>query len=131
MSQFSPPTFDSAAAAIAEDRLSDVLALIHREGFGHNAQVVRPERGRGLDRLTRAGIGHPAATTLLGLDRPVVLVFAPARVDAVEIIFRRGGATLVERFAQSSGTQSALLGFDPSLLRNRRSHRSATQSPSD
>lgn len=115
--------FDSAAAAIAEDRLSDVLSQIHREGFGHNAQVVRPERGRTLDRLRRAGLDESAATRLAAQDRPVVLIFAPARVDAAEVILRRGGAIQAERYVQSAGTPSALIGFDPSLLQPRRSTR--------
>lgn len=118
-----PIASDSIAAAIAEERLSDVLALIHREGFGHNAQVVRPERGRTMDRLRRAGLDHIAAHALIEQNRPIVLVFAPARVDAAELILRRGGATQVERYAQSAGTQSALIGFDPALLQTRRSGR--------
>lgn len=121
---------DSAAAAIAEERLSDVLALIHREGFGHNAQVVRPERGRTLDRLRRAGLAQLAATRLSEQERPIVLVFAPARVDAAEIILRRGGAVQVERYAQASGTPSALVGFDPGLLQSRRSGRRGNSAPS-
>jgi hypothetical protein len=116
---------DSAAAAIAEDRLSDVLSLIHREGFGHNAQVVRPERGRTIDRLHRAGLEPDAANRLAELDRPVVLVFAPARVEAAEILLRRGGAAQVERYAQSSGTQSSVIGFDPAVLHARRTSRRA------
>lgn len=114
---------DSAAAAIADERLSDVLALIHREGFGHNAQVVRPERGRTADRLLRAGLDGAAANRLIALDRPIVLVFAPARVDAADVILRRGGAATVERYAQSSGTQSSVIGFDPAVLHSRRSGR--------
>lgn len=125
----SDATFDSAAAAIADERLSDVLALIHREGFGHNAQVVRPERGRTADRLRRAGIDGAAADRLIALDRPVVLVFAPARVDAADVILRRGGATVVERYAQSSGTQSSVIGFDPAVLHSRRSSRRGSQAP--
>lgn len=116
-----PP--DSTAAAISEDRLSDLLALIHREGFGHNAQVVRPERGRTGDRLRRAGLEHAAVIRLIQENRPIVLVFAPARVDAAEVILRRGGAAQIERYVQSSGTQSALIGFDPTLLQSRRSGR--------
>lgn len=114
---------DSAAAAIAEDRLSDVLSQVHREGFGHNAQVVRPERGRTLDRLLRAGLDERAAGRLVDQNRPIVLIFAPARVDAAEIILRRGGATQAERYSQSSGTQSTLIGFDTALLQSRRSAR--------
>ena len=120
---------DSAAAAIAEDRLSDVLSLIHREGFGHNAQVVRPERGRTQDRLRRAGLDSNATERLVALERPIVLVFAPARVDAAEVILRRGGATQVECFAQSSGTQSALMGFDAAVLQRRRSSRRSGHAP--
>ena len=120
---------DSAAAAIAEDRLSDVLSLIHREGFGHNAQVVRPERGRTRDRLRRAGLDSIATERLTAQERPVVLVFAPARVDAAETILRRSGATQVECFAQASGTQSALMGFDAALLQKRRSTRRPTHAP--
>ncbi len=121
---------DSAAAAIAEDRLSDVLSLIHREGFGHNTQVVHPERGRTQDRLRRAGLDSSAIERLAAQERPIVLVFAPARVDAAEIILRRGGATQVECYAQSSGTQSALMGFDASLLQKRRSTRRSGHAPS-
>jgi hypothetical protein len=73
--------------------------------------------------LTRAGLDSVSAARLIAQDRPVVLVFAPARVDAAEIILRRGGAQQVERYAQSAGTQSALIGFDPSLLHGRRSAR--------
>lgn len=125
----SSSSVDSAAAAIAEDRLSDVLSLIHREGFGHNAQVVRPERGRTVDRLRRAGLDQPSSARLIDQERPIVLVFAPSRVEAAEIILRRGGAVHVERYAQSSGTQSALIGFDPALLHGRRTGRrgSSTQ----
>lgn len=122
-------TIDSAAAAIADDRLSDVLSLIHREGFGHNAQVVRPERGRTGDRLRRAGLDAAAADRLTAQSRPIVLVFAPERVDAAEIILRRGGATQVERYAQASGTQSALVGFDPAVLHQRRTSRRSGQMP--
>jgi hypothetical protein len=128
VAQADPPV-DSAAAAIAEDRLSDVLSLIHRDGFGHNCQVVRPERGRTLDRLRRAGLESEAAGRLVELDRPVVLVFAPARVDAAEIILRRGGAAQVERYAQSSGTQSTVIGFDPAVLHGRRSGRRSGSAP--
>lgn len=116
-------TIDSAAAGIAEERLSDVLSLIHRDGFGHNAQVVRQERGRTSDRLRRAGLDNAAIDRLIALERPIVLVFAPARVDAADVILRRGGAAQVERFAQASGTPSALVGFDPALLRQRRTTR--------
>jgi len=118
-----PPPADSAAAAIAEERLSDVLTLVHREGFGHNAQVVRPERGRTPDRLRRAGLSAAAAARLIESDQPIVLVFAPQRIDAAEVVLRRGGATNVERYAQSSGTQSALIGFDPAALHGRRTGR--------
>jgi len=124
-----PTNIDSAAAAIAEDRLSDVLSLIHREGFGHNAQVIRPERGRTHDRLRRAGLDQEAVTRLAALDRPIVLVFAPARVEAAEVILRRGGATQVERYAQSSGSQSSLVGFDPAVLQQPRSIRRSGQMP--
>jgi hypothetical protein len=120
-------TIDSAAAAISEDRLSDVLSLIHREGFGHNAQVVRPERGRTADRLRRAGVDTLASDRLIAQDRPIVLVFAPARVEAAEVILRRGGAAQVERYAQAAGTQSALIGFDPAVLHQRRSGRRSGQ----
>jgi hypothetical protein len=123
------PTNDSAAAAITEDRLSDVLSLIHREGFGHNAQVVRPERGRTNDRLRRAGLDAAASDRLTELQRPVVLVFAPARVEAAEIILRRGGAAQVELYAQAAGTQSALVGFDPAVLHQRRTSRRSEQTP--
>lgn len=123
MSISTPPTIDSAAAAIAEARLSNVLTLVHREGFGHNAQVVRPERGRTNDRLRRAGLSAAAAARLIEQEQPIVLVFAPQRIDAAEVILRRGGATIVERFAQSSGTQSALIGFDPASLHGRRTRR--------
>ena len=114
---------DSAAAAISEDRLSDLLTLVHREGFGHNAQVVRPERGQPRDRLRRAGLGADAAARLAEEDRPIVMIFAPERVDAAVVILRRGGATTVERFTQFSGTPSALIGFDPAALQTRRAAR--------
>lgn len=123
----SPHSIDSAAAAIAEERLSDVLSLVHREGFGHNAQVIHPERGRTTDRLRRAGLDPPAIDRLTAPNRPIVLIFAPARVDAAEIVLRRGGASEVERFAQSSGTQSALIGFDSAVLHQRRSNRRSGQ----
>jgi hypothetical protein len=114
---------DSAAAAIAEERLSDVLALVHREGFGHTAQVVRPERGRTADRLRRAGLDADTSSRLTEPNQPIVLIFAPARVEAAEVILRRGGATTVERYAQSAGTQSSVVAFDPAVLQGRRSHR--------
>ena len=114
---------DSSAAAIAEDRLSDVLAQVHREGFGHNAQVVRPERGRTADRLRRAGLDALAAMRLSEQNRPIVLIFAPARVDAADVLLRRGGASTVEHYAQTAGTQSTIIGFDPAVLQSRRSHR--------
>lgn len=123
MSSMDSSPFDSAAAGIVEERLSDVLTQIHREGFGHNTQVVRPERGRVLDRLFRAGLETAGASRLANLDRPIVLIFAPARIDDAEIILRRGGAVQVERYTQSSGTQSTLIGFDPNLLQPRRSSR--------
>jgi hypothetical protein len=107
-----------------------VLSLIHREGFGHNTQVVRPERGRTQDRLRRAGLDSSATERLAAQERPIVLVFAPARVDAAEVILRRGGATHVECYAQSSGTQSALMGFDAALLQRRRSTRRSGHAPS-
>lgn len=123
------PTIDSAAAAIHEDRLSDVLTHVHREGFGHNAQVIRPERGRTLERLRHAGLDLASIDRLAAHGQPIVLIFAPARVDAAEIILRRGGANLVERFVQSSGTQSALIGFDPAVLHLRRSGRRSRHVP--
>lgn len=119
--------FDSTAAAIADDRLSDVLALIHGEGFGHNAQVVRLERGRTGDRLRRAGLDAGAIERLVAQNRPIVLMFAPERVDAAEIILRRGGALQVERYAQSSGSQSAVIGFDSAVLHQRRTSRRSGQ----
>lgn len=125
-----PTNADSAAAGIPEERLSDVLTLIHRDGFGHNAQVVRPDRGRLSDRLRRAGLDVDAIARLAALDRPVVLVFAPARVDAAETILRRGGAIAVEHYRQSAGTQSSLIGFDPAVLHRRRGQRSSDRSPS-
>jgi len=71
-----------------------------------------------------------AATARLNeLQRPIVLIFAPARVDAAEIILRRGGATTVERYSQSAGTQSTLIGFDPAVLHQRRSSRRSGQLP--
>lgn len=115
---------DSVAAPVAEERLADVLSLIHREGFGHNAQVIRPERGGTVDRLRRAGLDTTAASRLASAERPVVLIFAPERVDQAEIILRRGGALQLERYSQQSGTQSALVGFDPAVLHSRRTGRS-------
>jgi hypothetical protein len=115
--------FDSAAAAIADERLSDVLSLVHREGFGHTAQVVRPERGRTADRLRRAGLDTAAIARLAEQNRPIVLIFAPERVEAADVILRRGGAASVERYAQCAGTQSTVIGFDPAVLQPRRSHR--------
>lgn len=114
---------DSIAASINENRLSDVLTLVHREGFGHNAQVIHPERGKALDRLRRAGLEQTAASRLAEQDRPIVLLFAPERVEAAELILRRGGATTIEHYAQYSGTQSALIGFDPATLHASRSTR--------
>lgn len=114
---------DSAAAAIAEERLSDLLTLIHREGFGHNAQVIRPERGRIQDRLRRAGLNPNAISRLSSQERPIVLIFAPERLGAAELLLRRGGAIAVECYTQSSGTQSTLIGFDPATLQPRRTTR--------
>ncbi len=122
-------TPDSAAAAISDERLSDVLTLVHREGFGHNAQVIRPERSKPHDRLRRAGLEQTAAVRLIEQNRPIVLIFAPERVEAAELILRRGGAATVERYAQSSGTQSTLIGFDPVALQPRRSTRRSGTAP--
>jgi hypothetical protein len=90
---------------------------------------VRPERGRTGDRLRRAGLDSAAIDRLAATDRPIVLVFAPARVDSAEIILKRGGAAQVERYAQSSGTQSALIGFDPAVLHQRRASRRGSRNP--
>lgn len=73
-------------AVIDRDRLSDVLAALHGQGYGPNTRVLDGARGDLPAQLVRAGVPGSDGDLNLG-DRPnqtaVVLVHAPGRGERV------------------------------------------------
>jgi len=116
------PEFDSVAAVFSDERLSNALTLVHRQGHGHRARLIQNEGGDFARRLSASGIPAgviSAALVKTGLS--VLVIEASHQTIPVAQLLNGAGAIQVEPFAAPS-TASVLLTFQPSNS-TRRNHR--------
>ena len=120
--------FDSVAAVLAENRVSEALSMIHRQGHGHHSRLIRADAGCFATRLDQTGV--PAGiknSALSGGELAVLIIGAPHQSIQVAELLLGLGAIQVERFTASHSV-SVLLAFDPSLLERRPGRRPAQAS---
>lgn len=80
---------DAVVAVVNDDRLPDILPIVHRNGLGHLARVIRRERGDLRTQLRRAGIPVEQAPNALDDARCILLVTAAARSQTTaELLLR-------------------------------------------
>lgn len=80
---------DAVVAVVDDDRLPDLLPIIHRNGLGHLARVMRRERGDLRTQLRRAGIPVEQAPDALDTAPCILLVTAAARSEkTAELLLR-------------------------------------------
>ncbi|CAN0449537.1 unnamed protein product, partial [Phaeothamnion confervicola] len=70
---------DAVVAIVDDDRLPAILPVIHRNGLGHIARVMKRERGDLRTQLRRAGIPVEQAPDALDAAGRILLVTAAAR----------------------------------------------------
>lgn len=84
---------DAVVAIVNDDRLPDILPIVHRNGLGHLARVIRRERGDLRTQLRRAGIPVEQAPEALDEARCILLVTAAARSQMTAELLLRHNAT--------------------------------------
>jgi hypothetical protein len=109
---------DTVLASIDASMLPELLATIHRSGFGHSTRVIDPRRGDFEGQLARAGI-ELAETPPRHPDDPLVVVHAPSRTAQISALLREAGAAHVRSIAIGRNTSSAVMTFDPSTMARR------------
>lgn len=97
---------DTTIGVIPRDRLADVLALIHRGGYGPMARVFDPIRGALAGQLDRAGLPDLPESVTSG-DVVVLGVTAPGHAARVGAALLGGGALAV--YVTNKGRAGALL----------------------
>lgn len=98
---------DTVLGAVERDRLANVLASIHRGGFGPLARVFDPARGPLAEQLTRAGLPLPPEAGAASVDAVILAVTAPGRALRVADAMSRGGARRVYVTAAGRGSPSS------------------------
>ena len=83
---------DAVVAIVDDDRLPAILPLIHRNGLGHIARVMKRERGDLRTQLRRAGIPVEQAPPSLDAAGRVLLVTAAARSQMTASLLLRNHA---------------------------------------
>ncbi|MGB3328417.1 MAG: hypothetical protein WBA46_05630, partial [Thermomicrobiales bacterium] len=70
---------DAVVAVVDDDRLPAILPIVHRQGLGHIARVMRRERGSLRTQLRRAGIPVEQSPDALEAADTILLITAAAR----------------------------------------------------
>ncbi len=86
---------DSVVALIPEDRIGEVLPVIHRSGYGHVVRLVRAGKRPVLDQLQRAGVPIAQAPELIGGLPAVLVISAAARSPMASALVMRHGASRI------------------------------------
>ena len=115
-----PTQPEIALAVVDRPNLSAVLTGLHRNGYGHLARVLDPERGDVVGQLQRAGAEPPIGIGAVGAGQVVVLVAAPARTGAAAELLTRLGATAAWEAARSGAPAPVLFGSMAPRGRQRR-----------
>jgi hypothetical protein len=103
---------DTVIGVFERDQLPAALAAVHRAGYGPNARVLQGERGSLVAQLRRVGIGDPPV--LDTESRPVLVLFAPARVAHAADLLQRSGASAVHVASRDqNGAAYAPAGWTP------------------
>ena len=83
---------DVVVAAVTTDVLRDALPVIHRNGLGHTARVMRAERGDLRAQLRRAGVPVESGPERLTAEECLLLVAAAGRSPAAAALLLNRGA---------------------------------------
>jgi hypothetical protein len=103
---------DTVIGVFEQDQLPGALAAVHRAGYGPNARVLQGERGSLTDQLQRVGITDPLA--LESETRPILVLFAPARVaHALDLLQRSGASAVHIASREQNGIPYAPSGWTP------------------
>ena len=103
---------DTVIGVFERDLLPAALAAVHRAGYGPNARVLQGERGSMTAQLKRVGISKPPP--LDADSRPVLVLFAPARVaHAVDLLQRSGASAVHVASRDQNGAPYAPSGWTP------------------
>jgi hypothetical protein len=103
---------DTVIGVFERDVLPAALAAVHRAGYGPNARVLQPERGSLTAQLQRAGIGNPPP--IEAESRPILVLFAPARVaHALDLLHRSGASAVHIASRDQNGVPYAPSGWTP------------------
>jgi hypothetical protein len=86
---------DTTLGVIHRDRLPDVLAVIHRSGYGPMARVFDPARGPVAAQLERAGFPAPPECAASGQELVVLGVTAPGKAARIGVALMDAGAVAV------------------------------------
>lgn len=84
---------DTVVAIIPEDILPDILTRIHRDGYGHNARVLRPRRTTLREQLRRTGVPVEQAPERLDDAECLLMVMAAARSPKAADLMLQHGAS--------------------------------------
>ncbi len=110
---------ETVAAVVDRDRLGDVLASLHGQGYGSNTRVLDGARGDLAAQLVRAGVQGSAGDINLGdrqAETAVVLIHAPGRGERVLTLLARHGPRDVHVFGGRLASSAS------SLVREERRH---------
>jgi hypothetical protein len=103
---------DTVIGVFEREMLPAALAAVHRAGYGPNARVLQPERGSLTAQLQRAGIGNPPP--IEAESRPILVLFAPARVaHALDLLHRSGASAVHIASRDQNGVPYAPSGWTP------------------
>ena len=120
------PRFGTAVTAAAvlgmldRERLSGVLAALHRAGFGPHTRVLDGARGDLAGQVRRASLERALDPASLPADAVIVVVSAAGRTAAVGSLLRAHGATMVGALtklaaAPSDAARAALPDISPEV----------------
>jgi hypothetical protein len=103
---------DTVIGVFEQEVLPAALASVHRAGYGPNARVLQAERGSLTAQLQRAGIGDPPP--LEAEQRPLLVLYAPARVaQALDLMQRSGASAIHIASRDQNGIPYAPSGWTP------------------
>ncbi|MGC4192945.1 MAG: hypothetical protein QM589_17505 [Thermomicrobiales bacterium] len=86
---------DAVVAVVDDDHLPAILPLIHRNGLGHVARVMKRERGDLRTQLRRAGVPVEQSPAALDAAGRILLVTAAARSQPTAELLLRNHAIAV------------------------------------
>lgn len=86
---------DAVVAIVSEDRLPDLLPVIHRAGMGYLTRVATAKRGPVLDQLQRAGIPVSQAPELAANSTHLLFINAGGRAIVTGSLLVKADVDLV------------------------------------